>query len=111
MLNKMKNNAQTIIEYIIVLGVVVIVLFAMTPLIRRGTQGMIKVVADQVGTQQGADQDFNSTTGHLVNSEVITQVRMNQATEEFLNKVTYTYDDAVTTKTDSTTNLGFTPNN
>jgi len=106
-----RKTGQTMIEYIIVLGVVVIVFFAMTPLIRRASQGMIKVVADQVGTQQGADQDFSRTTGFLANSETITQVHINQATTDILNEIKYTYDDAVTTKAGSNTNLGFTPNN
>ena len=43
------RKGQSILEYTIVLGVIVIVMSAMGPMIKRGTQSLIKVVADQVG--------------------------------------------------------------
>ena len=58
------RKGQSILEYTIVLGVIVIVMSAMGPMIKRGTQSLIKVVADQVGAQQNAEQKFDES-GHL----------------------------------------------
>jgi len=53
------QKAQIFLEYLLVIGAVVMIMFAMSMLIKRGTQGMIKVVADQIGDQINAEQNFD----------------------------------------------------
>lgn len=69
-----KRQGQTFIEYSIMLGVLVTALVAMTPMMRRGIQGMVKLMADQVGTQQNAEQ-VGGRFGHVINSVSFTEVK------------------------------------
>ena len=49
------RKAQTFAEYVLLLGIVSAIYVAMTPLLRRGIQAMVKGVADQIGNQVNAD--------------------------------------------------------
>ncbi len=102
-----KENAQSILEYTIVLGVVGAVVFAMLPMLKRGTQSLIKVVADQVGIQQGAEQAFDER-GHLEHSYALTRSAMDKKTFDVVGMTTYVYNDVTTLNTTSSVNLGFT---
>jgi len=53
---KMKNNAQSILEYVIVLTVVSAALATMSLYFRRGIQSVIKVAADEAGNQEEAEE-------------------------------------------------------
>lgn len=55
--NKMRNKGQSIMEYAIIIGIVVIALSAMQVYVRRGIQATIKVAADQLGPQEYAVSD------------------------------------------------------
>lgn len=55
------NHAQMFVEYAIVCGIVVMILISMNVLIKRGIQGMVKSVADQIGNQANADQSFDNS--------------------------------------------------
>lgn len=100
------NKGQSLVEYTAVVGIVIVVFITMNPMIKRGIQGMIRTVADQVGNQEDAEQRFNesylnrSTTEMAVSSSKITQQR--------LTNLTTTYDESVTTSSDALLNLGFT---
>jgi len=52
----MKNNSQGILEYAVVLGVVIVALVAMSLYFRRGIQAVIKVAADEAGSQKDAEE-------------------------------------------------------
>ena len=101
------KKGQTILEYTIVLGAIIIVMFSMGPMIKRGLQSLIKVVADQVGVQNGADQRFDEA-GHLEESYVATRGSMDKQTQEIIGATRYTYDDLSTTRSNALINLGFT---
>lgn len=51
-----KSKAQSITEYVIVLGVVIVALMVMQIYMQRGIQGVVKTVADEVGDQKQAEE-------------------------------------------------------
>lgn len=104
------KKAQTILEYTIVLGVVVVIIFAMGPMLKRGTQSLIKVVADQIGVQKNSDQRFDDA-GHLEESYVAMRASRDKQTEDVSGKTAHTFDDLTTTYSNALINLGFTETN
>ena len=116
---KIEESGQTLIEYATVVALVAAVLIAMTPLVRRGTQGMIRTVADQIGEQNESDQivgpqnasnpTFNNGPGYLVSSYSATRVDINKQKREFVGLFNYiTPGDTVSTTSNAFLNLGFT---
>lgn len=104
-----KNNqiGQIFMEYTMIIGVIITVLIAMNMTIKRGIQGMIKTVADQVGTQANAEQRFDEA-GHLDLSYTTTRVDSDKTRRETPQTgVTYIYDETVITDTTVISNLGF----
>ena len=101
------KKGQSILEYTIVLGVIVIVMSAMGPMIKRGTQSLIKVVADQVGAQQNAEQKFDES-GHLEASYMSTRGSMDKQTLDTLGVTGYIFNDLTTTQSNALMNLGYT---
>ncbi len=121
------RKGQTIMEYIIIVGLVTVALFYMGPALKRSLQGMIKVTADQLGNQQQSDQDIvinpeitgaeepgldlSDSSGYLESSN--TSMTMNSTKDvyegrENLGQVTYNTTDRTETQASSLTNLGFT---
>ncbi len=101
------QHAQSLLEYVIVVGAVVLILFAMGPMLKRGTQSLIRIVADQIGTQRNADQRFDER-GYMESMYVTTRTSQDKQMVEWLGNITYIYDDVTTTTTSTVTNLGFT---
>jgi uncharacterized protein (UPF0333 family) len=101
------KKGQTILEYTILLGVIVIVMSAMGPMLKRGIQSLIKVVADQVGVQQNAEQKFDET-GHLEASYTSTRGSMDKQTLDFIGQTMYIFNDLTATQSNALINLGFT---
>jgi hypothetical protein len=64
----MGHKGQTLLEYMILIGLVLMALVFMGTDIKRTLQSLIKVTADQIGNQAEADQDYDSRSGHMVNS-------------------------------------------
>ncbi len=104
------RKAQAILEYTIVLGVIVVIMFTMGPMIKRGAQSLIKMVADQVGVQNDADQRFDDS-GHLEASYSATRSSMDKQTLDSAGTTRYIFDDMVSTETNASVNLGFTEDN
>ena len=104
------QKAQIFLEYVLVIGAVVMVLFAMSMVIKRGTQGMIKVVADQVGNQVNSEQDFASGA-FLRESYSSTRSDTSKSKTEWLGQTIYTYEDAISTTSNTIINMGFTAQN
>ncbi len=105
-----KKEAQTIVEYTVILGVIVTLLVAASPLLKRSIQGMVRLVADQVGNQQNAEQP-GGEAGHLVDSYTITRVDTDKRTIESLGSTNFIYDDRVRADTTLLSNQGFTERN
>ena len=104
---KKNENAQTLLEYSIVVGVIAVIIFAMGPMIRRAAQGMVKTVSDQIGNQKASDQLFDDS-GHLDEAYSVTRVSVDDETRDRLGTTNYIYDEAVSTTSTSLANLGFT---
>lgn len=59
------HKGQNLMEYAIIIGIVLIALSTMQTYIRRGIQAMIKVAADEMGTQEGGVDDEKWTTSEI----------------------------------------------
>ena len=101
------KKGQSILEYTILLGVIVLVMFAMGPMLKRGTQSLIKVVADQVGVQQNAEQKFDDT-GYLESSYAATSGFTDKQTRDLVGTITYFFNDETVTTSNALINLGYT---
>ena len=121
----MNKKAQSLLEYIFLIGIVTMALFAMNTLFKRGIQGIIKVTADQIGNQQGAEQSALSNSGFLINGDLgqsrknpnagylveaysATKSNIQKNTRELDGAYDYIFDDRVDTFSNSLVNLGFT---
>ncbi len=106
-----KKYAQTFLEYILVISVVTAVMIAMSTMLRRSVQGLVKVVADQIGFQQNSDQQGGSK-GYLVNMTARANRDQSTSVRDRLGNVTYSYDrDRTEQQTFVFTNLGFSEEN
>ena len=104
----MNRKAQSLLEYIFLIGIVTMALFAMNTLFKRGIQGIIKVTADQIGNQQNAEQKITPTSGFLGEAYSSTKSNIQKNTRELDGAVDYIFDDRVDTFSNSLVNLGFT---
>lgn len=102
-----RSGGQSIIEYVIIIGIAVMALYAMGPSFRRGVQSVIKSTADQLAPQKNAEQDFSSDTSHLDSSATKTNATVSRNTQELLYSTTTTSDESASTLTNTVTNSGF----
>ena len=110
----MGNKGQTIVEYIVLIGIITVALFYMGPLFKRGVQSLVKVTSDQIGGQQNAEQDFQdandpgATGGYLVSSDTEgnSSVKKKVKTGNFSGVAGIAVDETTNTTADSHTNLG-----
>ena len=70
-INQMRSNdfpsrAQSMLEYLILIGVVTVVLVALGPLFKRGIQAVVRLTADQLQTQANAEQKPTKASGYLI---------------------------------------------
>ncbi len=101
-------KGQTFVEYTLLFGVVIALLIAMTPLVKRGIQSMVKVVADQVGNQTQSDQT-GGKSGQLDNSYTITRMNSIKNIGEQNGVITYNFiKEEVTRESNVFLNQGFT---
>lgn len=110
-----KNNAaQTLLEYVMLVGIIVLVMTAMAPYLRRSLQSLIKTTADQLANQQEADQ-FNAgrlvetaggQLGFLVNSMAASRLTSQRDTSEVLGTVGGSFSENISINDASTTYLG-----
>lgn len=105
-LRRIRDEAQTFIEYTLLLSIVTILLISMTPLVRRGVQGMVKGVADQVGLQQNADQ-HGGDRGYLVSTGGTVTFNRIRNVRERLGDITYNFIiDETASQTEQFSDLG-----
>lgn len=101
------RQGQTFIEYTILIGVLVTVLVAMTPMIRRATQSMVKVVSDQVGSQKNSEQ-VGGRFGYVINSTSASRAQQSIESWERLGEVGKDYHvDRTFTQTNTFLNQGW----
>lgn len=103
--------AQTLVEYVILIGIVAIVLTAMGPLIKRTIQAFVKVAADQLAPQGDAEQDITEKSGYLINSSTQTITDRHKRVQEVQGGpfyVEYFFYDTVTGTANTAVNMGFT---
>ncbi len=98
--------AQSMIEYILLVGIVTIVLIYMGTDFKRGLQSVVKTTADQMGTQANSDQDFNSTAGFLVNSITNASQSHGQLVKEYVGTITTQTGDYTQVLTNTVTKAG-----
>src|SRR5208283_1803162 len=76
-------RGQTILEYTMIVSILTVVLFYMGTSIKRGVQSLVKVTADQVGSQQNSDQDFNDAqSGYMIRSNTVKEDINKKETKE-----------------------------
>lgn len=100
-----KPDAQIMVEYTLVIGLVVIMLITMLPVLSRMSQSMMKVVVDQVGNQVNGEQEFGES-GHVVSDYASTRSNVQKDREQFADIITYHYNDITMTDKSSLINLG-----
>lgn len=110
MMNRAHNKrpvprGQSLLEYSTVLGIVVVILMAMQPLIKRSTQSMIKVVADQIGFQRNADQPFDYSS-YLENAYMVTRSTLSEERREANTMANFYYQDRSLSRSTQYMNLG-----
>jgi uncharacterized protein (UPF0333 family) len=69
----MNNKGQQVTEYALIVGIVVLALAAMTPLFKRGLQGIIKMTDDQAGAN--ATAEYRAMYDREVPAQVIGQMQ------------------------------------
>ena len=52
-------KGQTVVEYVIIIGIIVTAMYVMAPAFKRGVQTLVKGTADQLSSQKLAEQDFS----------------------------------------------------
>lgn len=107
MLRRRQNSkAQSISEYVVLIGIVTAALLGMQVYMKRGIQGVIKVQADQLGPQQGQQVFINFKRQTKSDSTTYTSSAGTVATESFVGggrrkdyKDTKTYTSGTSTST------------
>lgn len=105
---KYNKVAQGMLEYILLIGIIVTALMAMTQAIKRGTQSIVKVAADQIGLQQNADQKVDNRTGYINSQTITTQESKEKRVVERVGIINYITNDTSRTTMQTLTNSGFT---
>ncbi len=128
-----RRSGQSMVEYLILVGIVALGLFYMAPAIKRVSQSLVKVTADQLGNQQSSEQDIapriavntssniekeqrREGSGYLALSTSNAQMWSNPTVREQaaglderpVPTITTTIDEKTKVTTSSMTDLGFT---
>lgn len=101
------NQAQTILEYVLLIGIATLALVFMGTDMRRGIQSVVKVTADQLGNQVNSDQDFSQRSGQGVLSRSTSNVAQSQrkSTRQAGGVITYDQEETTQTFTNTLTNI------
>ena len=101
------RRGQSIVEYIIIIGIAIVALYALGPGFRRGVQSVVKATADQLAPQQNADQDFSADSSHLDISNTKTGTTVNRSKQELMYTTNTESAESTATATNTVTNTGF----
>ena len=107
----MKKNAQTILEYILLVGIVTMALVFMGTDFKRALQSVIATTSDQLGGQVNSEQDVDiRQRGYMVNS-ISNSTQGHQLTKNYtLGKENLIVNDRSQTSSSTVSNVGFTSN-
>ena len=105
---RLVRRAQSLLEYVIVIGLVTAVFFAIAPLFKRGIQSVVRLASDQLAIQQNAEQKATSMSGYLVENYSASRTTNDKQTLQRPRSTNYVYGDSESTYTNSLVNLGFT---
>ncbi len=106
----LNKKAQSIMEYLILVGIVTAVIVSMSTSLKRSIQSYVKVTADQIGSQQDAEQQVELGKGYLEEAASSTDTSMSKTTSDVVGTISYAYNDRTQITSNSLTNLGFTDN-
>ena len=102
----MNTSGQTVLEYVLLIGIITLALVFMSTDFKRGIQSVVKVTADQVGIQANADQDFTGDhSGILTNSYTSSWQNQQRALAQVNNIITPKIGEFTETVTSSYTNV------
>lgn len=101
------SQAQIVLEYTIVLGIVSLVIFSMAAMIKRYTQGTIKIVADHLGNQVNGEQRFEKERGYMMATYTTIHSDMETNIVERAGERKKYSNDTSTTSTNTFSDLGF----
>ena len=102
-----KKIAQGMMEYILLIGIIVTALMAMSLAIKRGTQSIIKIGADQIGFQENAEQKFDNKTGFLNAQNTTVQDSREKQVVDRVGIINYIPNESTFVSTNTLTNGGF----
>ena len=107
--SKAMDKGQSVIEYILLVGLVTIALVYMGTDIKRGVQSALKVAADQMGGQVNSDQEVSYETSFLANAQTNTWQSQQKTKTERMGVLRTQATEVVQAGTESSTNGAFIP--
>jgi len=102
------HRGQSLLDYLILIGIVASALFAMNTSFRRGIQAVIKGAADQIGDQAKSEQDFEGRSGYLEASQSTVDTSNHREVEDRFGSNTYRMNSSEDSTSSSVINAGFT---
>lgn len=115
--NTKSLHAQSVLEYVLLVGVITLALYGMMQTMKRGAQGLIKVAADEIGYQKNSDQFVvlnngyqvaDDARGYLIYSNTDAYMDSQRFVVERNAVINSIRDELQTMSTTSQTNMGFT---
>jgi hypothetical protein len=114
--NTKRLHGQSVLEYVLLIGIITVVLFAMMQGVKRGTQSLVRVAADEIGVQTEADQFIkengqyviNNRTGYMQSSNSLILTDSSKMVVQQRGVVSYIPDENQQVLSNALTNLGFT---
>ncbi len=106
--SKKRLHGQGVLEYVLVVGIVVVALIAMTNVVKRGTQSLIRSGFAQIGAQVNADQSFSNKTGYLESQNSATADDNERQVVDRIGIINYIRTDQSNSFANALVNLGFT---
>ena len=103
---RLKKKAQTVLEYTFLLGVIFAIGVVMSTMVKRTAQAMVKMMSDQVGVQEDAEQ-IGGKRGIMINSTMQTQLSASKTKEEDMGEITYSIMRGQVARSETYGNLGF----
>ena len=100
-----KKKGQTFIEYSLLLGIVALVLIVLSPMMRRGSSGLVRLVADQVGIQNEADQ--RQSSGYTTEMDTRSIKHQEKVVAQRLDIINVNRGEWETVFTEQAANLGY----
>ena len=102
-------KGQTVVEYVIIIGIIVTAMYVMGPAFKRGVQTLVKGTADQLSSQKLAEQDFSTDTSHMESSRANVSTNNQRSIRQDGTKTIVTANESSTTTINTVTEMGFSP--